>query len=61
MKLGLNMTEAGELYGVSRWTVQDWVRQGLPFIPSGTKHKMILASSLEKWLKDRQVSIGRKS
>lgn len=53
--LSLDMTEAGALYGVSRWTVQAWIREGLPYIPSGRKHKRILASTLEAWLKSRQV------
>jgi predicted site-specific integrase-resolvase len=53
--LALNMTDAGKLAGVSRWTIQAWIRSGLPYIPSGRKHKMILASALESWLKSRQV------
>ena len=59
--LGVNMKEAGELYGVSRWVVQDWIRAGLPYIPSGRKHKMILVSELAKWMQSRQISLGRKS
>lgn len=54
--MSLNMTEAGKLYGVSRWVIQDWVRAGLPYIPTGRKHKRILASTLEAWLKSRQIT-----
>ena len=60
----LNMTEAGQLCNVSRYTVQTWIRQGLPYIPSrdengkpGRKHKRILVSALEAWLKSQQVRI----
>lgn len=57
MKLAGNMKDAGKLCGVSRWTVQKWVREGLPFKSEGRKHKTIVFSTLEEWLKSRQVTV----
>lgn len=57
MKLSGNMSEAGELHGVSRWQIQKWVRQGLPYVPEGRKAKRIVFSELEKWLISRQVVV----
>ena len=63
-RLTVNMTEAGDLCGVSRWTIQSYIRNGLPYIPGldengkpGRKHKRILVSALEAWLKSQQVRI----
>jgi hypothetical protein len=50
------MTTAGKLIGKSRWVIQSFIRQGLPFVPTGKRHKLILVSELEKWLKARQVT-----
>lgn len=55
-RLTVNMTELGEMTGRSRWVVQGWIRQGLPYIPTGRKHKLILVSVAEQWLKSRQVT-----
>ena len=61
MKIAGTMTEAGDRYSVSRWTVQAWVRMGLPFIPTGRKAKLIIFSEMDKWMQSRQISLGRKS
>lgn len=55
--LGANMTDFGKLYGVSRYTVLGWIRQGLPFVPTGKKHKLIVISEAEKWFRSRQVRL----
>lgn len=55
-RMALNMTEVGELLGRSRWHVQAMIRDGLPFIPTGKRHKLILVSELEKYLKSRQTT-----
>lgn len=54
--LAANMSRAGEIAGVSRWTIQGWIRQGLPFIQTGKRHKLIIVSEMEKWLKSRQTT-----
>ena len=54
--LTLNMTEAAELVGVSRWVLQRWVRAGLPFIRMGRKHKRINTATLQAWLKAQEVT-----
>ena len=56
--MAVNMTDAGKLCSVSRWTIQTFIRQGLPFIATGRKHKLILVSDLEAWLKSRRTVIG---
>lgn len=55
--LAVNMTDAGKLLGLSRWSVQGFIRQGLPYVATGKRHKLILVSELEKWLKGRQVRV----
>ena len=55
--IAVNLTEAGALIGRSRWHVQNMIRQGLPFIPTGKRHKLVLVSELEKWLKGRQARV----
>lgn len=51
-----NMTAAGKRYGVSRWTVQAFIRMGCPFVPRGRKAKLIIFSEMDNWLKSRQVT-----
>lgn len=55
-QIAVNMTDAGKLLGLSRWSIQAMIRQGLPFIATGKRHKLILVSELEKWLKSRQIT-----
>lgn len=54
--IAVSLTDAGKLIGRSRHFIQSLIRQGLPFIPTGKKHKLVLVSELEAWLKARQVT-----
>lgn len=47
----MNMSEAGEYLGCSRWGVQALLRQNaFPFIPNGRKRKRIDVRDLDKWI-----------
>jgi excisionase family DNA binding protein len=52
--LTVTMSEAAELVGVSRWSIQRFIREGLPFIPCGRKAKRINVSTLTAWLKAQE-------
>lgn len=55
-QIAVNMKDAGKLCGLSRWAIQGFIRQGLPYIPTGGRNKLIMVSVLEQWLKSRQTT-----
>jgi hypothetical protein len=54
----LTVKQLAERCSVSRWTVQDWLRAGLPFEPHGRRAKRIQVGVFKRWMATRMVSNG---
>lgn len=51
----LTATQAGELLGVSRWTVYDWVRERrIPCLRLAPRTLRFRRSSLEAWIREQE-------
>ena len=51
-RLAYNLWEAAETLGVSPATVRRWIKGGLLKCSSASRHKLIPASEIERFLKD---------